>query len=152
MNSVYYVLSLTIPSLGLLVKFERITMTSFMLRCSDPFRALWDANPSQRFIYGLDWLPDPRCVLMSYDDGTLGMVSLLRAAYNVPVTGEPFIGTLQQGVHSCSCSSYAIWSIHVSQITEMVVYCCTDGTVLYFQVSVASSSIKFHYACAYLCS
>lgn len=101
----------------------------------DPFRPLWDANPSQRFIYGLDWLPDPRCVLVSYDDGTLRMVSLSRAAYDVPVTGEPFTGTLQQGVHSYCCSSSAIWSIHVSRLTGMVAYCCADGTVLYFQLT-----------------
>jgi len=61
-----------------------------------------------------------RCVLVSYDDGTLRMVSLSRAAYDVPVTGEPFTGTLQQGVHSYCCSSSAIWSIHVSRLTGCI--------------------------------
>ncbi|XP_074292131.1 uncharacterized protein LOC141618983 isoform X2 [Silene latifolia] len=101
----------------------------------DPFRPLWDANPSQRFIYGLDWVPDPRCVLVTYDDGNLRMLSLSRSAYDVPVTGEPFSGTLQQGLHSFNCSSYAIWSIHVSRLTGLVAYCCADGAVLYFQLT-----------------
>ena len=48
------------------------------------------------------------------------MVSLSRAAYDVPVTGEPFTGTLQQGVHSYYCLSSAIWSIHVSRLTGCV--------------------------------
>ncbi|XP_048503667.1 uncharacterized protein LOC104898392 isoform X3 [Beta vulgaris subsp. vulgaris] len=101
----------------------------------DPFRPLWDAHPSQRHIYGLDWVPDPRCVLVSYDDGTLRMVSLSKAAYDVPVTGQPFSGTQQQGLHSFCCSSFAVWSIHVSRLTGMVAYCCADGTVLYFQLT-----------------
>ncbi|XP_056683473.1 uncharacterized protein [Spinacia oleracea] len=101
----------------------------------DPFRPLWDANPSQRFIYGLDWVPDPRCLLVSYDDGTLRMLSLSRAAYDVPVTGQPFTGTQQQGLHSYHCSSFAVWNIHVSRLTGMVAYCCADGTVLYFQLT-----------------
>ncbi|XP_056686446.1 uncharacterized protein [Spinacia oleracea] len=101
----------------------------------DPFRPLWDANPSQRFIYGLDWVPDPRCVLVSYDDGTLRMLSLTRAAYDVPITGQPFSGTQLQGSHSYNCSSFAVWNIHVSRLTGMVAYCCADGTVLYFQLT-----------------
>ncbi|XP_057534889.1 uncharacterized protein LOC130813150 [Amaranthus tricolor] len=101
----------------------------------DPFRPLWDAIPSQRFIYGLDWAPDPRCVLVTYDDGTLRMLSLSRAACDVPVTGRPFSGTQQQGVHSYYLSSFAVWRIHVSRLTGMVAYCCTDGTVLYFQLT-----------------
>lgn len=101
----------------------------------DPFRPLWDAIPSQRFIYGLDWVPDPRCVLVSYDDGTLRMLSLSRAAYDVPVTGQLFSGTQQQGLHSYHCSSFAVWNIHVSRLTGMVAYCCADGTVLYFQLT-----------------
>ncbi|KAH9611142.1 hypothetical protein KSS87_004805 [Heliosperma pusillum] len=101
----------------------------------DPFRPLWDANPSQRYIYGLDWLPDPRCILVSYDDGNMRMLSLSRSAYDVPVTGEPFSGTQQQGLHSYYCSSYAIWSIHISRLTGIVAYCCADGAVLYFQLT-----------------
>ncbi|KAL9237573.1 hypothetical protein vseg_012104 [Gypsophila vaccaria] len=101
----------------------------------DPYRPLWDANPTQRYIYGLDWLPDPGCVLVSYDDGNLRMLSLLRSAYDVPVTGEAFSGTMQQGIHSYNCSSYAIWSIHVSRLTGIVAYSCADGAVLYFQLT-----------------
>ncbi|GJZ18405.1 probable LRR receptor-like serine/threonine-protein kinase isoform X1 [Tanacetum coccineum] len=29
------------------------------IQVSDPFRPLWDVNPVQRVIYGVDWLPDP---------------------------------------------------------------------------------------------
>ncbi|KAK9664903.1 hypothetical protein RND81_14G076000 [Saponaria officinalis] len=101
----------------------------------DPYRPLWDANPSHRFIYGLDWLPDPSCVLVSYDDGNLRTLSLLRSAYDVPVTGEPFSGTLYQGLHSFNCSTYAIWSIHASRLTGVVAYCCADGAVLYYQLT-----------------
>lgn len=45
------------------------------------------------------------------------MVSLSKAAYDVPVTGQPFSGTQQQGLHSFCCSSFAVWSIHVSRLT-----------------------------------
>ncbi|PSS23600.1 General transcription factor 3C polypeptide like [Actinidia chinensis var. chinensis] len=101
----------------------------------DPFRPLWDLNPVQRNIYSLDWLPDPRCVIVSFDDGTLRILSLVKAAYDVPVTGKPFVGTQQQGFHSYYCSSFAIWSVQVSRQTGMVAYCSADGTVLRFQLT-----------------
>ncbi|KAK3043542.1 hypothetical protein RJ639_002121 [Escallonia herrerae] len=101
----------------------------------DPFRPLWDLNPVQRVIYSLDWLPDPRCVIVSFDDGTLRILSLLKAAYDVPVTGKPFVGTQQQGLHSYYCSSFAIWSVQVSRLTGMVAYCSADGAVLRFQLT-----------------
>ncbi|XP_035544454.1 uncharacterized protein LOC108983424 isoform X2 [Juglans regia] len=83
----------------------------------DPFRPLWDLHPVPRIIYSLDWLPDPRCVILSFDDGTMRTLSLLKAAYDVPVTGKPFGGTKQQGLHSYYCSSFAIWSVQVSRLT-----------------------------------
>ncbi|KAA8516698.1 hypothetical protein F0562_016796 [Nyssa sinensis] len=101
----------------------------------DPFRPLWDLNPVQRVIYSLDWLPDPRCVIVSFDDGTLRILSLVKAAYDVPVTGKPFVGTQQQGFHSYYCSSLTIWSVQVSRLTGMVAYCSADGTVLRFQLT-----------------
>lgn len=58
-----------------------------------------------------------RCVILSFDDGTMRILSLLKAAYDVPVTGKPFGGTKQQGLHSYYCSSFAIWSVQVSRIT-----------------------------------
>lgn len=39
------------------------------------------------------------------------------AANNVPVTGKPFVGTIQEGLHRYCCSSYTIWSIQVSRVT-----------------------------------
>ncbi|XP_058214254.1 uncharacterized protein LOC131325816 isoform X2 [Rhododendron vialii] len=101
----------------------------------DPFCPLWDLNPVQRNIYSMDWLPDPRCVIVSFDDGTLRILSLVKAAYDVPVTGKPFVGTQQQGFHSYYCSSFAIWSVQVSRLTGMVAYCSADGTVLCFQLT-----------------
>lgn len=101
----------------------------------DPFHPLWDLNPVQRVICSLDWLPDPRCIIISYDDGTIRILSLSKAAYDVPVTGKPFVGTQQQGLHSYYCSSYTIWSIQVSRLTGMVAYCSADGTVLRFQLT-----------------
>lgn len=44
-------------------------------------------------------------------------LSLSKAAYDVPVTGKPFAGTKQQGLHSFYCSSDAIWGVHVSRPT-----------------------------------
>ncbi|XP_052172689.1 LOW QUALITY PROTEIN: uncharacterized protein LOC127788456 [Diospyros lotus] len=101
----------------------------------DPFRPLWDLNTVQRTVYSLDWLPDPRCIIVSVDDGTLRILSLVKAAYDVPVSGKPFVGTQQQGFHSYYCSPFAIWSVQVSRPTGMVAYCCEDGTVLRFQLT-----------------
>ncbi|KAL5862326.1 hypothetical protein ACOSQ3_003613 [Xanthoceras sorbifolium] len=101
----------------------------------DPFRPLWDLHPAQRFIYGVDWLPDPRCVILSFDDGAMRVLSLVKAAYDVPATGKSFAGTKQQGLHLVNCSSFAVWSIQVSRLTGMVAYCSADGTVLRFQLT-----------------
>ncbi|XP_071701635.1 uncharacterized protein [Rutidosis leptorrhynchoides] len=101
----------------------------------DPFRPLWDVNPVQRIIYSLDWLPDPRCVVLSFDDGEIRIISLSKAACDVAVTGTPFVGTQQQGLHSYHCSSSSIWSVQVSRLNGMVAYCCSNGTVLQFQLT-----------------
>nr|GEU38693.1 AT hook, DNA-binding motif-containing protein [Tanacetum cinerariifolium] len=104
----------------------------------DPFRPLWDVNPVQRVINGVDWLPDPRCVVLSFDDGEIRIISLSKAACDVPVTGKPFVGTQLQGLNSYHCSSSSIWSVQVSRLTGMVAYCCSDGRVLRFQLTTKS--------------
>lgn len=101
----------------------------------DPFRPLWDFNPIQRIIYSLDWLPDPRCIIVSYDDGALRILGLLNAANDVPVTGKRFGGTQQEGFHSYLCCPFPIWSVHTSRLTGMVAYCSADGTALRFQLT-----------------
>ncbi|KAL8132039.1 hypothetical protein AgCh_007796 [Apium graveolens] len=101
----------------------------------DPFHPIWDLNPIQKVICSLDWVPDPRGIIISYEDGTIRILSLSEAANNVPVTGKPFVGTPQEGLHRYCCSSYTIWSIQVSRITGMVAYCSADGTVHHFQLT-----------------
>ncbi|OMO89342.1 hypothetical protein CCACVL1_07901 [Corchorus capsularis] len=101
----------------------------------DPFLPLWDVHPAPKFIYSLDWLPEPRCVILSFDDGTMKLLSLSQAVSDVPVTGKPFTGTKQQGLHLYNCSSFAIWHIQVSRLTGMVAYCGADGTVSHFQLT-----------------
>ncbi|KAB2631564.1 hypothetical protein D8674_009083 [Pyrus ussuriensis x Pyrus communis] len=98
----------------------------------DPFRPLWDLDHLPRFIYSLNWLPDPRCVILSFDDGTMKGISLVKAASDDPVTGR--VGTKQPGLHNLSCLPFAIWSVHASLLTGMVAYCGADGTVLRFQI------------------
>ncbi|XVF81205.1 hypothetical protein PTKIN_Ptkin15bG0137300 [Pterospermum kingtungense] len=101
----------------------------------DPFLPLWDVHPAPKFIYSLDWPPEPRCIILSFDDGTMKMLSLVQAACDVPVTGKPFTGTKQQGLHLYNCSSFAIWNVQVSRLTGMVAYCSADGTVSRFQLT-----------------
>ncbi|XVF78215.1 hypothetical protein PTKIN_Ptkin14bG0112400 [Pterospermum kingtungense] len=101
----------------------------------DPFLPLWDVHPAPKFIYSLDWPPEPRCIILSFDDGTMKMLSLVQEACDVPVTGKPFTGTKQQGLHLYNCSSFAIWNVQVSRLTGMVAYCGADGTVSRFQKS-----------------
>ncbi|GAB2213202.1 hypothetical protein Droror1_Dr00021223 [Drosera rotundifolia] len=111
--------------------FNKLAFTS-IANISDPFRPLWDLIPVPRL--SLDWLPDSRCVITSYDDGTLRFLSLAKASCDVPTTGKPFSGTHQQGLHSLYCSPFAIWSVHVSRLTRMVAYCGADGNALHFQI------------------
>ncbi|KAG2319698.1 hypothetical protein Bca52824_012911 [Brassica carinata] len=101
----------------------------------DPFRPLWDLHPVPRFIYSLDWLQDPKCVLLSFDDGTIRILSLVKVAYHVPSTGRPYPNTKQQGLSVYNCSSFPIWSIQVSRLTGMAAYCTADGSVFHFQLT-----------------
>ncbi|KAE8696924.1 DNA binding protein, putative isoform 2 [Hibiscus syriacus] len=57
---------------------------------SDPFLPLWDVHPLPKFIYSLDWVPDPRCVMISFDYGTMRLLNLVPAACDVPISGKPF--------------------------------------------------------------
>lgn len=56
-----------------------------------------------------------RCVILSFDDGTMKVISLVKAASDDPVTG--MAGTKQPGLHNLSCLPFAIWSVHVSRLT-----------------------------------
>ncbi|CAN1351214.1 hypothetical protein LINPERPRIM_LOCUS42463 [Linum perenne] len=103
----------------------------------DPFRPLWEIQASN-YIYSVDWVPRPRCILISSADGTIRLLSLAKAAYDAAVYGEPTIGPLQQGMHIFNCSSYAIWSLQVSRTTGMVAYCSADGTVSRFQLTTGA--------------
>uniref|UniRef100_A0A6N2LWL1 Uncharacterized protein n=1 Tax=Salix viminalis TaxID=40686 RepID=A0A6N2LWL1_SALVM len=125
-------LFLTAGHLGL--KFWDIR-TKLLNNCSDPFRPLWDLHPAPKLIYSLDWLPDPRCIILSFDDGTMRLLSLAKAAYDAAVNGKPSVGPKQQGMHVVNCSSFAIWSVQVSRLTGMVAYCSADGTVCRFQLT-----------------
>ncbi|KAL1207797.1 hypothetical protein V5N11_013971 [Cardamine amara subsp. amara] len=102
----------------------------------DPFRPLWDLHPVPRFIYSLDWLQDPRCILLSFDDGTLRILSMVKVAYDVPATGKPYPNTKQQGLSVYNCSSYPIWSIQVSRLTGIAAYCTADGSVFHFELTI----------------
>ncbi|PKA57401.1 hypothetical protein AXF42_Ash013589 [Apostasia shenzhenica] len=123
---------------------------SFFSFFSDPYRPLWDLCPVQRAVLGLDWLEDPRCIIIAYEDGALRTISLARVANDVPVTGEILSTTKQQGVSSQFCSSFAIWSVQVSRSTDyepvillssgehaigLVAYCASDGCTRYFQLT-----------------
>ncbi|XP_042440866.1 uncharacterized protein LOC122026266 isoform X1 [Zingiber officinale] len=101
----------------------------------DPYRPLWELNPIQRAVLSLDWVKDPRCIVMGLDDGTMRILSLCNAANDVPVTGQPFAGSKYQGLHSFSFSLFAIWSVHVSESTGFVAYCCADGRTIRFQLT-----------------
>ncbi|CAN0914960.1 General transcription factor 3C polypeptide 2 [Linum grandiflorum] len=101
----------------------------------DPFRPLWELRPAPGFIYSVEWVSRPSCVLLSYADGTIRLISLVKAAYDAAVYGEPSVRPQQQGMHIIDCSSFAIWSLQVSKITGMVAYCSADGTVSRFQLT-----------------
>ncbi|KAM7254662.1 hypothetical protein ACFE04_019903 [Oxalis oulophora] len=119
----------------------------------DPFRPLWDLHPVPRFIYSVDWMPDPRCIIMSFDDGTMRLLGLSTSAYDFPVTGKPFTGTKQQGLHVYNYTSFAVWSVQVSRSTGVAAYCSADGTVLHFQLTTKAVEKDFsrnkaqHYIC-----
>ncbi|KAK6139900.1 hypothetical protein DH2020_026345 [Rehmannia glutinosa] len=120
----------------------------------DPFRPLRD-YPLQGITFDLDWLPDPRCVFGIIDDGTLWLLSLERAAHDIPVTGKCPTSTPKQGLHSFDCSSFSIWSVQASRLTGMVAYCGEEGTTLCFQpttrsVKDPSRNRMHHYLCGSL--
>ncbi|XP_020101354.1 uncharacterized protein LOC109719217 [Ananas comosus] len=60
---------------------------------------------------------DVRWLVISFDDGTMRILSLTKAANDVPVTGGPFAGPKYQDLHGFTCSAFAIWSVQVSQTT-----------------------------------
>ncbi|XP_058087416.1 uncharacterized protein LOC131234503 isoform X2 [Magnolia sinica] len=101
----------------------------------DPYRPLWDLNPLRKVVLSLDWLHDPRCVILSIDDGTMRLLSLSNAAHDVPVTGKSFAGTQQQGLHTYYGSPFSIWSIQASGLTGQVAYCGADGSAFCFQLT-----------------
>ncbi|XP_024008874.1 uncharacterized protein LOC18992977 isoform X2 [Eutrema salsugineum] len=101
----------------------------------DPFRPLWELHPVPRFIYSIDWLQDPKCVLLSFEDGTIRILSLVKVAYDVPATGKPYRNSKQQGFSVYNCSSFPIWSIRVSRLTGMAAYCTADGSVFHFELT-----------------
>ncbi|KAI3677210.1 hypothetical protein L1987_86833 [Smallanthus sonchifolius] len=121
----------------------------------DPFHPLWDVSV-QKNINSVDWLPDPRCVVLSFDDGEIKIISLLNAACDTPVTGMPCKKTQQHGSYSYYCSSSSIWSVQASRLTGMVAYCCSDGKVIHFQLTTKavendpSRNREPHYLCGSL--
>uniref|UniRef100_A0A7N0UA81 Uncharacterized protein n=1 Tax=Kalanchoe fedtschenkoi TaxID=63787 RepID=A0A7N0UA81_KALFE len=99
----------------------------------DPFHPLWNL-PLLR-IYSLDWMPNPRCIVLSSDDGFLRLFGITEASNDESVTGKPFSGSKLQGLHTYTCSSCAIWNVHISRVTGMAAYCSADGTVVRFQLT-----------------
>ncbi|XP_037492813.1 general transcription factor 3C polypeptide 2 isoform X2 [Jatropha curcas] len=101
----------------------------------DPFRPLWEHHPLKS-IYSLDWLPDPRSIILSSDDGTMTLLSLVKFASDGHVNGKPPQESKQPGLHNIYCStSFAIWNVQVSRKTGMVAYCGADGSVCHFQLT-----------------
>ncbi|XP_042049984.1 uncharacterized protein LOC121795510 isoform X1 [Salvia splendens] len=98
----------------------------------DPFCPLW-VNPFLGTTYGLDWLPDPRCVYGAMEDGTIWLLSLERAAHDIPHTGNNHNVASKHGFHSFHCSTFAIWSLQASRLTGMVAYCGEEGSTICFQ-------------------
>ncbi|XP_055812280.1 uncharacterized protein LOC129882138 isoform X2 [Solanum dulcamara] len=102
----------------------------------DPFRPLREYNVGQGVhICSVDWLPEPRFIVISCDDGTLKILGLPKAAYDAPVTGNLLVGTKQQGFHTFTRSLLGIWSVQASRVTGMVAYCGVDGTAARFQMA-----------------
>lgn len=99
----------------------------------DPYRPLCEFCPGS-VILSLQWLRDPRCIIMSLDDGELRMLSLWKVANNFLVTGEPPRPSKQTGSFYC-CSHSAIWSCQVSRATGTTAYCTADGSVRHFKLT-----------------
>ncbi|XP_028782444.1 uncharacterized protein LOC114738545 [Neltuma alba] len=101
----------------------------------DPFYPLRKLHPVPRIIYSLDWLSNPSCIIMTFEDGTMRTLSLAKAANDLPVSGKRLSGKKHPGLHSSTRSSFAIWSVHVSRITGMAAYCSADGSAVRFQLT-----------------
>ncbi|KAM0947406.1 putative transcription factor WD40-like family [Dioscorea sansibarensis] len=104
----------------------------------DPHRPLWEPYPLHRAILSLEWMKDPRCVIISLDDGTLRTFSLWDLANDGPVIGKPSVGLKQPAWHSYYCSPFALWSIQVSRSTGLAAYCNAEGSTYYFKLTVNS--------------
>jgi general transcription factor 3C polypeptide 2 len=72
---------------------------------------------------------------LSFDDGTLRILSLVKVAYDVPATGRPYPNTKQQGLSVYNCSTFPIWSIQVSRLTGIAAYCTADGSIFHFELT-----------------
>ncbi|QHO38722.1 hypothetical protein HN51_005036 [Arachis hypogaea] len=107
----------------------------------NPFRPLRSMQPVPRNIYSLDWLPKPSCIIMSFEDGTMKTISLVKVANEFPVNGKTYNGKRQPWLHTYSLSSSAIWNVQVSRNTGMVAYCGADGTVFRFQLTTKAVEI-----------
>lgn len=54
-------------------------------------------------------------MIISMDDGSLRLFGFDKSATDTPFTGQPFTGTLYQGLHSYYCSFYAMWGVHIAR-------------------------------------
>ncbi|XP_057777850.1 uncharacterized protein LOC130996573 isoform X2 [Salvia miltiorrhiza] len=105
----------------------------------DPFCPLW-VHPFMGTTYGLDWLPNPRCIYGAMEDGSMWLLSLERAAPDIPITGKcQYVASKHgHGFHSFHCSLFAIWSLQASRLTGMVAYCGEEGSTICFQATKKS--------------
>ncbi|KAJ3681169.1 hypothetical protein LUZ60_015658 [Juncus effusus] len=101
----------------------------------DPYRPLWDLKLPHKSVMCVDWLKNPRCVVMSLDDGTVKFLSIPKAANDLPVTGSSFNGKKYEGLFSYTLSLFNIWSVHVSRATGCVAYSVADGSAVRFQLN-----------------
>ncbi|KAJ1687721.1 hypothetical protein LUZ63_019111 [Rhynchospora breviuscula] len=100
----------------------------------DPYHSLWEVNQAHRAVLSVDWLKDPRCILMTLEDGTMRVFSLPKGANDLPVTGMSLPRKQFEGLYIYTMSHFAIWSISTSP-TGMVAHCVSDGSVVVFQLT-----------------
>jgi general transcription factor 3C polypeptide 2 len=81
----------------------------------DPFRPVFEFQISRACITNMDWLAQPRCMLVTMDDGTLRLFGLDNGGSNTPFTGKPYSGTQLQGLQSYFCSSFSLWAAQASR-------------------------------------
>ncbi|KAG0585438.1 hypothetical protein KC19_2G011500 [Ceratodon purpureus] len=101
----------------------------------DPYQPVYELQISRGVVTSIDWVSDPRCMLITMDDGSVRVLALDKAATDTAVTGKPYTGTPTQGLASYYASYYAMWGVHVSRFSGLVAYCGTDGNVLQFQLT-----------------